>query len=617
MSDNRYTPATIRHFFSIPLYQRLFSWDDTEVKQLLNDLYSSFRKSEHSPYYIGMLTVYKENADAKYSLVDGQQRFTVLNLMAIIFEWKEFLKSNDEFRLTFFARKNDEEYLKNRIEKRDLVYTNEKMEAAIKCIENFMSDINEKEIDSFKNYIKTKTTFFLSELPNDYTVQDLNRYFEAMNEAGKGLENHEILKVRMLRRGKDENKEKHTKIWNAVSEMDRCLIRQKDGELQVVYREKIIDSLKNEADLISLIEKGENLDSEKKTSILNISASSIKPSESERIKDEKAILGFSDFLLQILWLSLPKEKQNNKTNFFNKFKLLETFDKYVVGEEGTVEVESFFENLLRYRVLFDYFIIRLNSNDNRNTNYSLNMSNESLEGNHKKHLKRNLIQFQSMLYVSSQSYTWLTPLLEKLNTNIKIAIGDLLSYLKYWDNKQHNNSSFSLNYGVINRYWFWRLDYYLWENKEKYFDEAARKIADNYIFRTNRSIEHIAPQNPKSESQVIIDPLFLHSFGNLAMISAGQNSSLQNECYEIKKAHVISFLNGSTGGTIESLKMLNLHKYDSWNDVELTEHHNKMIGVLINSFKCSPIQNSSKFKEIIKKLEFNKCVCESNQISRN
>ena len=42
--------------FKIPIYQRLFEWDEEKIEQLLNDLYSSFSKNADEPYYIGMLT---------------------------------------------------------------------------------------------------------------------------------------------------------------------------------------------------------------------------------------------------------------------------------------------------------------------------------------------------------------------------------------------------------------------------------------------------------------------------------------------------------------------------------------------------------------------------------
>lgn len=607
IKENKYTPETIDHFFSIPLYQRLFEWEETEIIQLLSDLFSSFKKDSSAPYYIGMLTVYKGASEERYSLVDGQQRFTVLCLMGIAFGWEEFLKNGDDYRLSFFARKNDEGYLSNRIDNKDSEYVNKKMDAGIQCIKDFIGSLTENNVEEFKNYIRIKTTFFISELPGSYSVQALNRYFEAMNEAGKGLENHEILKVQLLQKA-NNSKDIYTKIWNVVSEMDKCHIRQKENESQRDYRERNVTALENKRYLFTMFENSKESDDSEKTSILEIEASQTKPSENEYERGERAILSFSEFLLQVLWLCLSKEERDNSTDFFNKYKLLETFNKYILQDDGIVKVEEFFENLQRYRLMFDYFVIRLNNRDNRNTNYSLNMSDAKSETSS---LKRDLIHFQSMLYVSTQSHIWLTPLLETINRNNKITFENLLLHLKIWDNERHYPTKISLRYREINRYWFWRLDYYLWEKRDSYFDDATRKIADNYIFRTNRSIEHISPQTPQSISKIKFEGELLHSFGNLAMISAGQNSSLQNASYEVKRAHVESFVNESIGGSIESLKMLKLYQKESWDNSSLKEHHNEMIDVLIESF--GTIEDDPTKNEFIQNLKEQKDYTHGNQ----
>ena len=98
--ENKFTPSTIGNIeFSIPLYQRLFEWEEAQIKQLLFDLNESFKLNKEKPYYIGMLTVFVESDTKKYSLVDGQQRFTVLTLMALAFRksgWRKFLKTDEE-----------------------------------------------------------------------------------------------------------------------------------------------------------------------------------------------------------------------------------------------------------------------------------------------------------------------------------------------------------------------------------------------------------------------------------------------------------------------------------------------------------------------------------------
>lgn len=82
----RITPDSIvckNILFCIPLYQRLFAWRMQEVKQLMEDFHIHFTKSQGKPYYIGMITVVRH--DDRLDLIDGQQRTTVMMLLAIGF----------------------------------------------------------------------------------------------------------------------------------------------------------------------------------------------------------------------------------------------------------------------------------------------------------------------------------------------------------------------------------------------------------------------------------------------------------------------------------------------------------------------------------------------------
>ena len=71
------------------------------------------------------------------------------------------------------------------------------------------------------------------------------------------------------------------------------------------------------------------------------------------------------------------------------------------------------------------------------------------------------------------------------------------------------------------------------------------------------------------------------------MISQGLNSALSNESYEVKAAHVQSYCNGAKSGSIESLKLLVVHKdYPKcWNKDTITKHGEKMYEWLKESFK--------------------------------
>ena len=76
----KHTPNTIAKnnlFYTIPIYQRLFEWDDDNIMTLLEDLKKEYDQTNgENDYYIGMLTSTKDN-----ELVDGQQRFTSLTLL--------------------------------------------------------------------------------------------------------------------------------------------------------------------------------------------------------------------------------------------------------------------------------------------------------------------------------------------------------------------------------------------------------------------------------------------------------------------------------------------------------------------------------------------------------
>ena len=74
-----YTPAKlVDRILNIPIYQRLFVWEEEQINRLLQDLEEAFKKSSNTPYYIGIITVVEK--DGQWDIVDGQQRLTFLSL---------------------------------------------------------------------------------------------------------------------------------------------------------------------------------------------------------------------------------------------------------------------------------------------------------------------------------------------------------------------------------------------------------------------------------------------------------------------------------------------------------------------------------------------------------
>lgn len=590
----KYTPCEIAKenlFFTIPIYQRLFEWDTENIVTLLEDLFKEYEHHKkqtkgHGDYYIGMLTSTKNN-----ELVDGQQRFTVLMLLGSVLqkyydEWSSFLINENKPRLDFTSRPLDNTYLRFLIEGKEeecRSYKNSKMQNGYKQIKSFVEGkIREEERPSLASYIYHHLCFFISDLPEEYSPRDLNKYFERMNTTGRNLEQHEILKVKLLS-NLEEDVDKYMLLWNKLADVDTLLIRErKDENLDEIKRQAL------KSDIATIFSgnfiNGMNGDPhDEAISIGEMPASGSKPkNERELIKDSHCALSFPYLLLQVLYRKLGGKIKCAVGDFFKPNNLLSIFEEHLPfsgNEVNKDEIKDFMERLLRARLALDICFIRPTE-----YGYSLDMNlpedNVAL---------KNLLMLQSMMYVSSSNYTnyrWFNWLMNVVDKEGIPSAEEFYKTLLFELDREFKVPPYEeLSYKGDNRYWFWRLDFYIWQHRDELFEKGSpeRRIADNYIFRRNRSIEHIAPQTPQSQSALQWtdsedDARLRDSFGNLVMISQGLNSSLSNESYEVKAAHVQSYCNGSKSGSIESLKLLVAYKDypNGWSKETIEKHGGEM-----------------------------------------
>lgn len=568
MSDNRYTPRDIvGQRFCIPLYQRLFAWTPKEVRKLLADLKEHFDserfQKEHNAYYLGMLTaIVREGGDI--DLIDGQQRFTVMILMAIAFkhlsEWELFLNAGK--RLKLVARSEDENYLRilandenlyNHLNKGNSCYSYENlyMKNALLCIKDYVEEIfgdDDNARDSYALNIYNHLTFFISELPPHYLKEatSLNKYFEVLNSTGRGLEQHEILKVKLIRN--HQNSDKLVRIWNTVSQMELPIIRRNEDinnhQYADLYRNAIRECRQGNFDnALSYIKESNNDDQENANTIDVIP---VKKKEKitgfHAIEKQDSIMSFPEFLLLSLDLTF---NLNGKDSFYQKDKLIERFEK-----QSITDIEGFYNNLLFYRLLLDYYVVRrdISNGQSRFTIIFRDNDRESREC---------LRQYLSMLTVSTEFYTWLIPYMKQLLLlpNDWQEASVILRKLKEEDNGRRCKDGYpqklrTEKYPNIDRYWFWRLDYYLWEKRAELFDADDKRIVEEYVFRTNRSIEHLHPQDESYNETW--DSEITNGFGNLAMISQSFNSLQSNDNIRVKFARIQELLDNKS---LQSLKM--------------------------------------------------------------
>lgn len=598
----KYTPNLIAQkgcFYTIPIYQRLFEWDTENIVTMLEDLKKEYELTHgQGDYYIGMLTSTKDN-----ELVDGQQRFTVMMLLGCVLqnysnEWTSFLIDNNRTRLDFASRPLDNTFLRCLIEHKDedrLSFKNLKMQNGLKQIKAFMEDIDkvaENDRISFSSYIYYHLCFFVTNLPNGYSPRDLNKYFERMNTSGKNLEQHEILKVKLLS-NLDKDIDKYMLLWNKLADVDTLLVRRRKNEnigdrkneilranISTIFAHNLIDGINDDLH-------------DNAVSIVDIQPSSTAPKNEREInRDSRCALSFPYLLLQVLYRKIGQKINCKINDFFKPSNLLSIFEEYLPFSGNNVnkqDIMEFMEALVKTRLALDICFIRPTE-----YGYALDMNLNEDNG-----MLRKLSMLQSMLYVSSSNYTnyrWFNWLMDEVDSSDGIPDAQQL----YSSLKKKADETFPLpayevlTYQGDNRYWFWKLDFYIWLHRKDIFskDSPEMDIAENYIFKRNRSIEHIAPQTPQSDSKMQwedteTDRVLRDSFGNLVMISQGLNSALSNESYEVKTAHVQSYCNGAKSGSIESLKLLVVHKDypKGWDKDAINEHGEKMYQWLKDSFK--------------------------------
>lgn len=625
--------------YSIPIYQRLFEWGDEQIEKLLDDLFNAMKKSLEDYYYIGMLTATTGNNSNEFQLVDGQQRFTVLTLLGITFlhkgceeDWFHFLRKGEENRLTFAARDEDKTFLRRLIDSKEFYdnvlkgqfgnneYVNVKMVSGLRCMYNYLYRYSDDEINDLSYFSFNNTAFFVSVLPY-HKAWDLNRYFERMNSTGKNLESYEMLKVKMLQNIQSLDSEsypKFVKAWNQVNNMGSCL---NDNVLTVddfsENQEANPDEGSTIAQMIEEVKSGINPQ---------------KPSQQTYTEVEHApIMSFPRFLLQVLYYFLikkyieegevnPWQKLNDRNDFkvndfFDVTKISLTFDHFLPDAKDYM---PFIETLYETRRIFDKYVIRI---DNSRRGYSLPLTEKILDEDAEDNVEvsendkadaRRLVMFESMLYVSSTNttfYRWLPKLFYDIEYEKCTDCSSLLSALKSIDNDIHCQANVELSYHNIDRYWFWRLDYYLWEeNLDKKDKGDYIGVVDKYTFSRNRSIEHLHPQNDfYMEEYEQWNDEQKDSFFNLALVTPGFNSIQSNDDSGAKLGRIEDQVEH---GRIESLKLYDMYKkakdaYGStrWNKELAKEHGVQMMECLIKSFgnngKYSEIRSSLKEQEIL------------------
>ena len=552
--------------YAIPLYQRNFAWTYDEIEQLLNDVADAFQENrDNYNYYIGTLVVNKEND--LFKIIDGQQRTTALNLIALALKHEFGFDRLKAVNLTFPARKKSNDniqklFINEKISEDD---ENELTRGYRHAKDALKKVLGERQLEPqpFVDYLFNKVIIFRSILPKDL---DLNLYFERFNSRGEQLEAHEILKAQMMAKfGIDqEMAQKFARIWDACAEFDKPVasqfkMRRKRAD-NFQERERIFGwhfsnySFHNIYDDIDFYQN----ERRKLSDILGIKVNE-KITESEKdFGDYTQVIDFPTFLLHVL--AIWEGKDTSEVQLDDK-KLLTLFDIKNKNETWVIEFSEF---LLRMKHIFDNFIVRNSNMDSSSRNKDEWFLQKGTyyeyqpNGKAKEHyiveerftkntfsdseINQNIILLQSMFavtFTANRDSRWLYEILQFLFENIEelndqefaIRFKDFLEKMavRYAEGRLFTEEDIIKKYGDIPVYAFNFIDYILWKNREELGREYKGVKFDHFKFAYRRSIEHWFPQHPNSDEKVEkMDDQFLHSFGNLCIITDSQNSKFGN-----------------------------------------------------------------------------------------
>lgn len=624
--------------FVIPTYQRPYVWKEEQVINLLNGCIGAFLENKDSFCFIG--TVLTSDKQTHYELIDGQQRFTTLWLIAVVFdklkvtsELVNFLKCGEKLRLGFEIRKEVEQYFEllevnpsdalkkyTEVELEESIYLKD-ISKALSIIEgiitssksDFKQDFDLKSLgDYFYNNVK---------MINNITPDNinLNKLFETINNSGVQLEQTDIVKANLLKKIISD-KLKYSKIWEACENMNDFFERNvRKIFTETNWNQISIETFsKFESNVFNL----KAFDEEQHPSNLgkntiryfldnpyeDVSTTIFEEEEKTNEIYARSIISFGQLLLHTYRIYLYKKNKSDFVGIFHVNRLIEIFKTLESDSEDNVKY--FFELLWQVRYTFDKYVIKwVTDLDSKTEHLELTNISEYTKKN-VKYFGRNVrdksdeLMLQSVMYFTGDYLRqyWLTPFLYILMSNCSDSIGLLEKIDNYMSLSKKTDAEIS--WDICNssckpspeielceelgsakgtefrHYWFQKLEYILWKD----WDKNDPKLK-NFRITSKNSVEHVFPQKHEFKNHGIvqlIDVNTLNSFGNLGLLSVSQNSSYSNQDVQKKK---IDFDNKGVYDSLKLALIYNSLDISIWNNESIYNHQVLMIDKFINHYK--------------------------------
>lgn len=548
--------ASIREILNqryvIPLYQRYLAWGEEQVNQLIQDIYESYKRDVSSNYFVGNL-ILLQRFDGRFEVIDGQQRLTVLTILARLFD-----PSRTHANLEFDSRPEVADYLAGFYKDPEAVkavnvpgnYSGIARWAKTTVLTEGGLSLDEAFEDrNFISYFFDNVFLVRIEMPQD---TDVARYFEIMNNRGQQLQKHEILKARLLEKLNENMRITFGRLWDTASQMDRYIQQLfNSDERKLLFGDNYdrIYSVKFYREQIRQWDN--NSASGKKMTLNEILSTGVSEPASETVengedRNQHAILDFPNFLMHVLRLCYGSfyQKTTGEELPLNEKYLLDVTD--ILKEQ--IDAEDFILNLFRFRVIFDRYVVQQKDRGEGEDAFEwiLRKPQKSVNGKEDEKLyyvrtfgddSEHIIKALSMLQVTFRTRIykrWLQNILSWFSGTNGMNAEQYLNKLNKLILEEYDNLNLAIEqnslYSEGTRTPHFLLNFidYL------YYCSALEKGGDQELtrfeFRYRNSVEHHQPVSQPGDASEVIDCL-----GNLCLVNKSMNSRM-NDANPIGKA---------------------------------------------------------------------------------
>lgn len=468
--------------------------------------------------------------------------------------------------------------------KQDPYLTN--IDAALSVLQQSIAALasdNAFKLKEFADFVFTKVQWVNNIVPADL---DLNRLFSNLNTTGIQLEPVDLLKAKLFKKITTDVA-LYSAIWQACEHTENYFERnlrqlfEKADWNQLEYKDL---SSFSPAKFTPNAEAGAD-DPRPSTigfSIAQLAAQLEKQGEPENVVEKteaeadfddetvycRSIISFELLLIHTLRIFYARNGWQDTDPRIKASNLLLIFESFLEKDESTVK--AFIELLWQVRYQFDTWVVKWVEHDDSNdpqlrlTYQSRSQSSGNYYINRTARELSALVQLQAVRNFTGDrsAHYWLTAFLAKLIRQETTDYNKALHYLEQIDNYMslasgtQKEASFSLaknkkpkyrlkwsekqrylesSLGTsFEHYWFQKLEYLLWKQlkqTESNLNSEQLKKFKRYRITSKNSVEHIHPQNNSK-----LDPEHLHHFGNLVLLSPGENSSYSDKPESVKRA---------------------------------------------------------------------------------